>query len=130
MFDLYTLIAGFTHYYAPVPAKQFFTNYRWDLQKCSLIHMQNMYGIQYRNFGSTASTIVQKNPLFSTINLDDIVYFEKILGVKKVIQDNEELQIANTDWMNKYKGSSKVMLQPDNTEEVHILYLLLKMVVN
>lgn len=63
--------------------------------------------------------MVQRNTKFSTINDDDIIYFEKILGAKKVIQDNEELETANTDWMNKYKGSSKLMLQPDNTEEVH-----------
>ena len=82
--------------------------------------MQNMSRIQHRNFGSVASTVVQRNPSFSSINHDDIIYFEKILGVKKVIQDDEELQPANTDWMHKYKGSSKLMLQPENTEEVHI----------
>ena len=80
--------------------------------------MRNISEIQHRNYGSAAS-IVQRNPKFSTINNDDITYFEKILGAKKVIQDNEELETANTDWMNKYKGSSKLMLQPDNTEEVY-----------
>lgn len=73
-----------------------------------------MSPIQHRNFG----TVVQRNPLFGTINRDDIAYFEKISGEKKVIQDDEELQTANTDWMNKYKGSSKLMLQPENTTEL------------
>ncbi|KAI3747728.1 hypothetical protein L6452_10339 [Arctium lappa] len=111
-------VAGFTHHCGPVPLKHFLTSCRWDLQKSSLIHMQNMSRIQHRNFGSVASTIIQRNPLFSTINHDDIIYFEKILGVKNVIQDDEELQPANTDWMHKYKGSSKLMLQPENTEEL------------
>ncbi|XP_024970446.1 D-2-hydroxyglutarate dehydrogenase, mitochondrial isoform X3 [Cynara cardunculus var. scolymus] len=109
---------GVTHHCGPVPLKHFLASCRWDLQKSSLIHMQNMPIIQQRNFGSVASTIVQRNPLFSTINHDDIIYFEKILGVKNVIQDDEELQPANTDWMHKYKGSSKLMLQPENTDEL------------
>nr|XP_043631870.1 D-2-hydroxyglutarate dehydrogenase, mitochondrial isoform X1 [Erigeron canadensis] len=103
---------------SPVPLKRFLANYIWDLQKPSLIHMQNMSGIQYRNYGSVVSTVVQRNPSFSTINDDDIIHFKKILGAKKVIQEDEELQTANTDWMHKYKGSSKLMLLPENTEEL------------
>lgn len=114
MFDL-CIVAGFTH--------QFFISYRWNLQKSSLIHLQNLSSFHHRSFGSVASTVVERNPMFSTINNDDLIYFEKILGVKKVIQDLEELQTANTDWMHKYKGSSKLMLQPENTTEVRILYI-------
>ncbi|KAL8240529.1 hypothetical protein R6Q59_013884 [Mikania micrantha] len=112
-------VAGFTRHCATAPLKQFLASYRWDLQKFTLINMQNsMSAIHHRNFGSVTSTIVQRNPVFSTINNDDLIYFEKILGPKKVIQDHEELQTANTDWMHKYKGSSKLMIQPENTTEL------------
>ncbi|CAA3012542.1 D-2-hydroxyglutarate dehydrogenase, mitochondrial [Olea europaea subsp. europaea] len=50
--------------------------------------------------------------------MDDISYFKKILGERGVVQDEEKLDDANTDWMRKYKGSSKLMLQPRTTEEV------------
>uniref|UniRef100_A0A2N9GQR8 D-2-hydroxyglutarate dehydrogenase n=1 Tax=Fagus sylvatica TaxID=28930 RepID=A0A2N9GQR8_FAGSY len=73
--------------------------------------------IQYRYFGSLASKI-QRNPSFSTLNSDDINYFKSILGEKNVIEDEDTLLSANTDWMRKYKGSSKLLLQPRSTQEV------------
>ncbi|XP_022751413.1 D-2-hydroxyglutarate dehydrogenase, mitochondrial-like isoform X2 [Durio zibethinus] len=73
--------------------------------------------IQYRYF-SSVSTLVQRNPSFSTLNSDDISYFKRLLGEKNVIQDEDRLETANTDWMHKYKGSSKLLLQPRSTEEV------------
>lgn len=73
--------------------------------------------IQHRFFGSVA-TKTQRNPSFSSINSDDISYFKGILGEKNVIQDEDRLLTANTDWMEKYKGSSKLLLQPRSTEEV------------
>ncbi|CAH1437215.1 unnamed protein product [Lactuca virosa] len=109
---------GFMHHCGTAPLKNFLARFPWDLQKSSLIHIQNMSGIQHRTFGSATSTIIQRNPLFSTINHDDIIYFENKLGVKNVIQDEEELQTANTDWMHKYKGSSKLMLLPENTDQL------------
>ncbi|KAF3440735.1 hypothetical protein FNV43_RR19021 [Rhamnella rubrinervis] len=74
-------------------------------------------GLQHRCFGSAASK-VQRNPLFSTLNSDDISYFKGVLGEKNVIQDEDKLMIANTDWMRKYRGSSKLLLQPRSTEEI------------
>ncbi|XVE82548.1 hypothetical protein DITRI_Ditri16bG0014100 [Diplodiscus trichospermus] len=76
-----------------------------------------MNAIQYRYF-SSVSTLVQRNPSFSTLNSDDISYFKRILGEKNVIQDEDRLEAVNTDWMLKYKGSSKLLLQPRSTEEV------------
>lgn len=77
----------------------------------------NGVGFQVRCFGS-ATTLVQRNPSFSTLNSDDINYFKGILGEKNVIQDEDRLLTANTDWMHKYRGSSKLLLQPRTTEEV------------
>lgn len=119
---------GFMHHCGTAPLKNFLARFPWDLQKSSLIHIQNLPGIQHRTFGSATSTIIQRNPFFSTINHDDIIYFENKLGMKNVIQDEEELQTANTDWMHKYKGSSKLMLLPENTDQVCIIFPFSKVV--
>lgn len=70
--------------------------------------------IGYRNYATSA----ERNPKFSSVNLEDICHFKSILGEKYVIEDEDRLDDANTDWMRKYKGSSKLMLQPRTTEEV------------
>nr|GMD53355.1 D-2-hydroxyglutarate dehydrogenase, mitochondrial isoform X1 [Ipomoea batatas] len=67
---------------------------------------------------SSDSTVIQRNPKFSTINPDDISYFKKILGERGVVEDEDTLNAVNMDWMRKYKGASKLMLQPRSTEEV------------
>lgn len=72
---------------------------------------------QKRSFNSAATKIL-RNPSFETINSDDISYFKGILGDKNVIHDNDRLLAANVDWMQKYKGSSKLLLLPRNTDEV------------
>ncbi|KAM7516190.1 hypothetical protein LguiA_005773 [Lonicera macranthoides] len=102
---------------------------KWNIQPCvhpcmshhplvsTKIFSGNMCRIQCIYFASL-TTKIQRNPLFSTINSDDISHFKKILGEKNVIQEEEKLDTANTDWMRKYKGSSKLMLQPRSTEEV------------
>ncbi|PIN15809.1 Proteins containing the FAD binding domain [Handroanthus impetiginosus] len=77
----------------------------------------NGFRIHFRNLASTASTPA-RNHSFCMINSDDISYFKKILGEKGVVQEEEKLDDANTDWMRKYKGSSKLMLQPKSTQEV------------
>ncbi|CAL0331893.1 unnamed protein product [Lupinus luteus] len=74
-------------------------------------------GVQNRCYGST-SGLVQRNPRFSNLNDEDVRYFEGILGAKNVIQDHEKLISANTDWLHKYKGSSKLLLQPRTTHQV------------
>ncbi|XP_071913566.1 D-2-hydroxyglutarate dehydrogenase, mitochondrial isoform X5 [Coffea arabica] len=72
---------------------------------------------QGKYFYSVATT-VHRNPLFSIISPDDISYFKTLLGERGVVQDALALDAANTDWMGKYRGSSKLLLQPKNTEEV------------
>lgn len=87
------------------------------------IHLQISNGtdcrIENREFSSKAS-IPQRNKSFSVINSDDVNYFKKIVGDRGVVQEEEKLDEANTDWMRKYKGSSKLMLQPKSTEEVGV----------
>lgn len=79
----------------------------------------NGFRIHQRNLASIASIPI-RNQSFATINSDDISHFKKILGERGVVQDEEKLDDANTDWMRKYKGSSKLMLQPKNTQEVGV----------
>ncbi|XP_073036908.1 D-2-hydroxyglutarate dehydrogenase, mitochondrial isoform X2 [Primulina eburnea] len=85
------------------------------------IHLQRSNGtgcrIENRKFSSKVS-IPQRNKSFSVINSDDINYFKKIVGDRGVVQEEEKLDEANTDWMRKYKGSSKLMLKPKSAEEV------------
>ncbi|KAK0603564.1 hypothetical protein LWI29_006294 [Acer saccharum] len=70
-----------------------------------------------RCFGS-AATVIERNTSFSTLNSDDVSYFKELLGEKSVVEDEDVLLTANTDWMRKYKGSSKLLLQPKTTHEV------------
>lgn len=70
------------------------------------------------------ATKIQRNPKFATINSDDIRYFRDLLGEKNVVQDEDTLLAANMDWLRKYKGSSKLLLLPQSTKEVHFFLLL------
>ncbi|XP_023552171.1 probable D-2-hydroxyglutarate dehydrogenase, mitochondrial isoform X2 [Cucurbita pepo subsp. pepo] len=80
-------------------------------------HFKMASGFQFRRFASLSS-VVQRNPSFSRLNSDDIDFFRSILGEKNVVQDEDRLLDANTDWLRKYRGSSKLLLQPRSTEEV------------
>lgn len=44
--------------------------------------------------------------------------FSEYFGEKNVVQDEDRLLDANTDWLRKFRGSSKLLLQPRSTEEV------------
>ncbi|CAN0919160.1 D-2-hydroxyglutarate dehydrogenase, mitochondrial [Linum grandiflorum] len=71
---------------------------------------------QQRSFGVVASEI-QRSSKFASLNSDDLSYFKEILGDKNVVQD-ERLEAANSDWMHKYNGSSRLLLLPKSTDEV------------
>ncbi|KAL3618242.1 D-2-hydroxyglutarate dehydrogenase, mitochondrial [Castilleja foliolosa] len=77
------------------------------------------YQIHCRNVASmAASSTPMRYQSFAMINSDDISYFKKILGERGVVQEEEKLDDANTDWMRKFKGSSRLMLQPKSSHEV------------
>ncbi|KAF8410542.1 hypothetical protein HHK36_003073 [Tetracentron sinense] len=91
--------------------------YLGNLQASIETYLEKTCKIHYRSFGSTA-TKIQRNPSYSALTSDDINHFKEILGEKNVIQDEDRLLTANVDWMRKYKGSSRLLLQPRSTEEV------------
>lgn len=127
------MFAGFTHCFGRKTSERHLNYLKENFRACSLplkdytvnlkvtlrTFVQNPCNMSYRYYGSEA-TKAQRNPLFSTTDSDDISYFKEVLGEKNVIQDDDRLLAANMDWMRKYKGSSKLLLQPKSTEEVHI----------
>ncbi|CAN6439405.1 unnamed protein product [Victoria cruziana] len=87
------------------------------LSECRQVGGGETWRISRRTFGSLSSK-VERSSAFAKITAEDINYFQKILSAKNVIQDEDRLVAANTDWMRKYKGSSQLLLQPSSTEEV------------
>ena len=47
-----------------------------------------------------------------------MAFFERMVGNKAVVTDEETLDLHNTDWTKKYKGTASLMLKPQSTEEV------------
>ena len=45
-------------------------------------------------------------------------YFRSILAPSGISQDEEDLEAFNNDWMQKYRGQSKIVLKPSTTEQV------------
>jgi (R)-2-hydroxyglutarate---pyruvate transhydrogenase len=61
----------------------------------------------------------------NTVNEQDIEHFSSILPKASVLStlapvstSSSELEIYNTDWMNKYHGKSSTVLRPRTTQEV------------
>ncbi|KAH9326716.1 hypothetical protein KI387_006894, partial [Taxus chinensis] len=92
-------------------------NLFWSSHLPSNSRPEGLYNSWSVSYGTTA-TRVQRDPSFSKIEPRDVLHFQNILGGKSVIQDKDELSAANIDWMGKYKGSSPLLLRPQNTEEV------------
>ncbi|KAI5065125.1 hypothetical protein GOP47_0019820 [Adiantum capillus-veneris] len=59
-----------------------------------------------------------RDPRYSTLENEDLVEFKKIVGDTGVLTEAFELEAANTDWLKKYFGSSKVLLRPTSTQQV------------
>jgi FAD/FMN-containing dehydrogenase len=62
-----------------------------------------------------------REPKYATLAPEDLAQFKKIFGSDSthgVVTDQETLASMNVDWMRKYKGHSKLALQPTTTEQV------------
>lgn len=54
---------------------------------------------------------------YGSVEQSDLEFFKSILP-NGVVTDTSDLEMFNEDWMHKYRGQSKVMLKPQNTEQV------------
>ncbi|KAG0341009.1 hypothetical protein BG004_006183 [Podila humilis] len=61
---------------------------------------------------------LQRNATFKKLTDDDIAYFRSILPSSSLCQDEEDLETFNSDWLQKYRGQSKLVLKPSSTEQV------------
>ncbi|KAM3584532.1 D-lactate ferricytochrome c oxidoreductase [Umbelopsis sp. WA50703] len=61
----------------------------------------------------------ERDSRFKKLATEDIDHFKSIVGEAGMIHDNEDdLFIYNTDWMNKYRGKSRLVLKPKTTQQV------------
>jgi len=62
---------------------------------------------------------LQRNPEFAAVSETDLNTFHSLLpGPERVITDAADLEGYNTDWQQKFRGQSQVVLRPKTTEEV------------
>jgi FAD/FMN-containing dehydrogenase len=59
-----------------------------------------------------------RNSAFAMLSDQDVVYFQENLSSGSVVTDDDALDNYNNDWLNQYKGTSKLALRPGNTEDV------------
>eukprot|EP00002_Diphylleia_rotans_P038212 TRINITY_DN866_c0_g1_i9.p1 TRINITY_DN866_c0_g1~~TRINITY_DN866_c0_g1_i9.p1 ORF type:complete len:261 (+),score=42.83 TRINITY_DN866_c0_g1_i9:73-855(+) len=79
------------------------------------IHKVSLLRIGVRSMG----TAVPERRNFAKITEQDIAAFKNMLSSpSSVIQDKDILESMNQDWMNKFKGSSKLALRPRSADEV------------
>ncbi|GAQ88748.1 FAD/FMN-containing dehydrogenases [Klebsormidium nitens] len=72
---------------------------------------------QWRSYSASAP-VPARDPSFAQLTSDDVRFFQGVLGLGGVVTDDDLLAVANTDWMNKYHGKSKLLLRPRTTEQV------------
>ncbi|KAG0294849.1 hypothetical protein BGZ96_000338 [Linnemannia gamsii] len=61
---------------------------------------------------------MKRNNDFKKLSEEDVTYFKSILAPSSITQDSEDLETFNIDWLNKYRGQSKLVLKPSSTEQV------------
>ncbi|KAF9981798.1 hypothetical protein BGZ65_003564 [Modicella reniformis] len=61
---------------------------------------------------------LKRDHSFKKLSEKDISYFKSILASSSITQDEEDLEIFNSDWLRKYRGQSKLVLKPSSTEQV------------
>jgi hypothetical protein len=111
-----TIFKSFSHLsyinFADLPGE--FTPKSWHSSSQCTTSVNKAFLFQQHSFSSK----IERNPSYSFLNSDDISYFKSVLEEKCVVQDEERLSVANTDWLSKYKGASQLLLLPKDTNEV------------
>jgi len=86
-----------------------------DLQRNS--SFKKVCGSDQSNF-CLSNDFCGLTPLLSQLSEDDIAYFRSVLSPSSLFQDEEDLEVFNNDWLQKYRGQSKLVLKPSSTEQV------------
>ncbi|KAF9928038.1 hypothetical protein BGZ67_007195 [Mortierella alpina] len=61
---------------------------------------------------------LKRSESFKKLSEKDLDFFKSILAPSAISQDEGDLEAFNNDWMQKYRGQSKLMLKPSTTEQV------------
>ncbi|KAF9943975.1 D-lactate ferricytochrome c oxidoreductase, partial [Mortierella alpina] len=61
---------------------------------------------------------LKRSEAFKMLSDKDLDFFKSILAPSAISQDEGDLEAFNNDWMQKYRGQSKLMLKPSTTEQV------------
>jgi FAD/FMN-containing dehydrogenase len=79
-----------------------------------------------RNIQLTAAAYpqIKRNPNFAQVTEEHVRFFKDLLGSDAAVIDGvtadatDDLAPFNSDWMRKYGGQTRLVLKPQNTEEV------------
>jgi FAD/FMN-containing dehydrogenase len=61
---------------------------------------------------------LKRDPRFSEITPEHVKYFKEIIGSSATLENPDDIEPFNGDWMRKYRGHTKIVLKPGSTEEV------------
>ena len=67
---------------------------------------------------------LKRNPNFAEITKEDVKFFQELLGGGSAVIDGvttdaaDDIEPFNGDWMRKYRGHTKLVLKPQNKEEL------------
>lgn len=79
-----------------------------------------LFGRSYRSYATkfTAESYNIARGNYAALEESDLKFFQSILAKNSIVQDKEDLEFFNEDWMHKYRGKSQLVLKPKSTEEV------------
>ncbi|KAB8228015.1 kinase-like protein [Aspergillus alliaceus] len=75
-------------------------------------------------YTSNAYPNLKRDPKFAEITADDVKFFQELLGSQSAVIDGvttdaaDDIESFNSDWMRKYRGHTRLVLKPQNKEEV------------
>ena len=73
---------------------------------------------------SNAYPNLKRNPNFAEVTKDDVKFFKEVLGAESAVVDGvttdaaDDIEPFNGDWMRKYRGQTRLVLKPQNKEEL------------
>lgn len=75
-------------------------------------------------YTSDAYPHVKRDPNFAELTAEDVSFFKNLLGSPSAVVDGvtadatDDIEPFNSDWMRKYRGHTRLVLKPQNTEEI------------